>query len=178
MDPLRTTRSLVHLVGSVGYSRSVPEGCECLSYGELVVSRQLEKSSCSLLARHSSASALPTSVARSTSKDEPRPVEHGKQLEGVPLKTTSARGSVHMGATSTEDASYIGYHAHRWDLNRRDQDVPKLVFQARATYHRSSSLQECCSLGETRCATLPESHSLGLMIRHHEFKHLLPRTTA
>ena len=39
------------------------------------------------LARHSSASALPTSSARSTSKEEPRPVEEGNALEGTPLKT-------------------------------------------------------------------------------------------
>lgn len=40
-----------------------------------------------LLARHSSPSASPTSCARLMSKDEPRPVEEGKQLEGTPLKT-------------------------------------------------------------------------------------------
>lgn len=39
------------------------------------------------LARHSSASAVPISRARSTSKEEPRPVEAGKQFEGTPLKT-------------------------------------------------------------------------------------------
>jgi len=38
-------------------------------------------------ARHSSARASPTLYARSTSKEAPRPVLDGKQLDGTPLKT-------------------------------------------------------------------------------------------
>lgn len=40
-----------------------------------------------LLARHSSPIACPTVWMRSTSKEEPIPVDDGKQLDGTPLKT-------------------------------------------------------------------------------------------
>jgi hypothetical protein len=39
------------------------------------------------LARDSSPKASPTLLARWMSKEEPRPVEEGKQLDGRPLKT-------------------------------------------------------------------------------------------
>ena len=68
------------------------------------------------LARHSSASAFPTSAASSTSKEEPRPVDDGKQLDGTPLKTGDIR------ETDT-DKIIVGtdnvFHEHHWGLRVR-----------------------------------------------------------
>lgn len=59
-------------------------------------------------ARHSSPRASPTRRARSMSNDEPRPVDDGKQLEGIPLKTEESV-SRHIGSAAMQLTSGASY---------------------------------------------------------------------